>query len=194
MRTFIFVGALLFLNTTFGQQSGKEYIFKGVGWKIFLPEGFNVIDSIDNTVRNERGKKAIENANDIKADISETITLISATKDTYNCFNSTITPFDLKKDGNWEETSQTVKDMVYITFVKKMPDAKVDSATTTEIIDGLSFNKFRVTVTINDKTLFNSFLLSKLYKGYDFGISYVYINEKTKEKIEEMLKNSKFTK
>lgn len=37
-------------------------------------------------------------------------------------------------------------------------------------------------------------LLTKLYKGYDFGITYLYLDDKTKEQIDTMLHRSKFQK
>ncbi len=35
-------------------------------------------------------------------------------------------------------------------------------------------------------------ILSKLYKGYDFGITYLYLDDETKMEIEKMLSESKF--
>lgn len=84
--------------------------------------------------------------------------------------------------------------MLYTTLQKKMPDAKIDSISSPYAMDGLTFNKFRVTVQIKDKVLFNMLLLAKLYRGYDFGISYVYMDEQIKERIEAMLSSSRFTR
>jgi len=194
MRIFIIIFTTLAFGPCFAQQADKKFTFKEVGWTFTLPSEFIIIDSADNAERNERGKKAMEEANDIKADISQTKTLISATKNTYNYFNSTITPFDTKKDGNYIEANQGVKDMVYNTFSVKMPDAKIDSSTTSITIDGLTFDKFKITITVNDKVLFNMILLTKFYKGFDFGISYLYLDEATKEQIETILGTSKFSK
>ncbi|MGB8194945.1 MAG: hypothetical protein WCF67_23620 [Chitinophagaceae bacterium] len=176
------------------QQSNRTFTFKEIGWTITLPQGFERLSAEEDAAKNERGQQAIEDATGTKLDVSSAKTLISATRNNYNYFNSTITPFDPKTDGDWKEVSQSVKDMVYITFAEKIPGATIDSATTTTTISGLKFDKFRVTVTVDKKVVFNSFLLSKLYKGYDFGISYVVLDEKNKNDIETMLNNSKFTK
>lgn len=193
-RTLILICAFFLLTHASAQQIGKIYFFKEIGWTITLPSDFKTLDSIEDAERNERGLKAIEESNEIKADITELKTLIAASKNVYNYFNSTITPFDPKKDGDYDSSSKTVKDMVYKTFLDKMPTAKIDSVTTSEVIDGLLFDKFHVTIIIKENFIMNMFLLSKYYKGYDFGISYLYLDEKTKEQIETMLKTSKFNK
>ncbi len=198
MRTFIKIFILpivfSFCSICNAQQNQRIYAFKQIGWTIELPADFLVIDTVENTARMERGVKAMEEANNIKADITETITLIGATKDKYNYFNATIEPFNSKGNTSWQTSNQQLKELLYNTFAEKMKDAIIDTASSKVIIDGISFDKFRVTVTINDKVLFNSLLLSKYYKGYDLGISYLYLDERTKEQIELMLQNSKFSK
>ena len=194
MRIFFLPITLFLCSICNAQQNQKNYSFKQIGWTIELPADFLVIDSVENTTRMERGVKAMEDANNIKADITETITLIGATKNKYNYFNATIEPFHSKGNISWQSSNQQLKELLYNTFAEKMKDGIVDTASSKQIIDGISFDKFRVTVTVNDKVLFNSFLLTKLYKGYDLGISYLYLDERTKEQIELMLQNSKFSK
>ena len=193
-KTFILPIILLVCSKGNTQQNQRIYSFKQIGWTIELPAEFSVIDSVENADRMKRGVKAMEDANNIKADITETITLIGATKDKYNYFNATIEPFNSKGDISWQSLNQQLKELLYNTFAGKIKNGILDTASSVEIIDGISFEKYRITVTMNDKVLFNSFLLSKLYKGYDLGISYLYLDERTKEQIELMLQNSKFSK
>jgi hypothetical protein len=194
MKIFLLPITMLLYSICNAQQNQRIYTFKQIGWTIELPSDFEVMDSIQNIARMERGVKAIEDANEITADLSETTTLIGATKNKYNYFNATIEPFDSKQNISWQSSNQKLKEILYTTFAEKIKDAIVDTASGKETIDGISFDKFRITITINDKVLFNSFLLSKLYKGYDFGISYLYLDERTKEQIEMMLQKSKFSK
>ena len=159
-----------------------------------LPPDFKIIDSSKNASLNERGRKAMEDANDINVDVSTTRTLISAMKAPLNYFSSTITPFDPKKDGNYSATNKKVKDVVYKTFLEKIPNGQMDTSSANITIDGLGFDKFQVVETLNGKTLFHMVLLSKYYKGYDFGISYLYMDDATGEQIETILKTCKFSK
>jgi isoleucyl-tRNA synthetase len=178
----------------YSQDAEKIFVFKELGWTLSLPVSFKILDSIDDSKRSEKGKKASEETNNIEGDISKTRTLISAIKNTYNYFNSTITPFDPKKDGSWDSRNKEIKNFMYQAFSTKMEDAKIDSLTTTETIDGLQFDKYKITVTIDNKVLFTTLLLSRFYKGYDFGITYLYLDAETKEEIEQTLMKSKFEK
>jgi hypothetical protein len=192
MRTFSTICALLVFNSSFSQQSDTKYTIKEVGWTLVLPADFKVADSPNNDVMAERVKKTIEEANDIKAEFSQTTILIRATKNANNYFSSTIETFNEKKDGEFDISNQISKDIVYKSFSRRIPGAKIDSASTNEEIAGLNFEKFHLTVSVRDKILFNVCILSKYYEGYDFGISYRYSDDETKEQIETMLRNSRF--
>jgi hypothetical protein len=194
MRKFILILALFSIGRVSAQQTDKTYYFKELGWSIVLPSDFTVSDSADEAARLQRGKKAIEEANNVKADVSATRTLLGATKNKLNYFNVTVTPFDPQQDGDYLSAGQQVKDILYATFAEKAPDLKIDSSSTTVNIGGLSFDRFHLFLSMGDKGAFHMFMLSKLYKGYDFGICYLYLDEETKQQIETMLANSKFVK
>jgi hypothetical protein len=194
MRTFTIICTLLVFTSSFSQQSDMKYTFREVGWTLVLPADFKVVDSAENAVMAERAKRIIEEANDIKPDFFQTRILISATKNTNNYFSSTIEFFNAEKDGEFDISNQITKDILYKSFSRRIPDAKIDSISTSENVAGLSFEKFHLTITIKDKILFNLCILSKYYQGYDFSITYQYMDDKTKEQIETMLNNSKFIK
>ena len=193
MRIISFLLLLTLSIPALAQDSTKRYTFKEIGWTITLPDEFTVMDKAESRKKVEQGKKLIEESNDIVADISALRTLFTATKNTYQYFSSTIEPFDSKKDGDYKLTSQKVKDITFITFKEKMGDAKLDSVSERATIDGLVFDKYIITVKLKDLTM-TMVLMSKLYKGYDFGISYLYLDEKTKEQIEASINGSKFRK
>jgi hypothetical protein len=194
MKIWILFFALMLATTARSQETSKKYFFSEVGWTIVLPEGFETADSIDIAKDNQRGLKLIEESNNVTADLSELKTLISAKKDAYNYFNSTIRKFNAAEEGDYDSTTKMVKNMLYKTFLDNMPDARIDSVSTIEILDELSFDKFHVTITLKENIKLDMVLLSKNYKGYDFGISYLYLDNKSREQIESMLKNSKFMK
>ena len=75
-----------------------------------------------------------------------------------------------------------------------MSEATIDTLAGKQIIDGVSFDKYHIIIKKNGKTIFNMLLLSKLYKGFDFGISYLYLDDRTRAQIESMLEQSKFSK
>jgi hypothetical protein len=193
-KIFLFFGVFIFFVSVSAQQTGKKYFFQQVSWSLTLHPDFIPLDSVADQALKEKGVKAISDANDIDMGESKTISLISAGKGEHNYFNCNITPYDLKKDGDYEASGKNVKNIVYKTFKDQIPDGKIDTATTKIFIDGLEFDKFQVIVSINDKELLHMLVLSKYYKGYDFGITYLYLDPVTKEQIEKMLNESKFTK
>lgn len=176
----------------FSTAQDRVYTFKEVGWTISLPSDYRVLDSAEIAAKSEKGKKAIEDANDVKTDISDTKTLISATKNRFNIFNSTITPYDPDTDGDFEAVSQGIKEAIYKTLKESM-EADFDTVSSVATIDGLDFDKFLITVNIKGKALLHMALLTKLYKGYDFGITYLYMDDSIRDEIESMLSNSKFS-
>lgn len=159
-----------------------------------LPSDFKVVDSAKSADLKEAGRKIIGDANNINLDISSTRILIGAMKAPRNSFSAAITPFDPKKDGPYSAVRRRVNEVLYKTFVEKIPDGKIDSSTTNITIDGLAFNKFQVVGTLKGKTLFHMVLLAKDYKGYDFGISYLYMDDATRDEVETILRTCKFKK
>jgi hypothetical protein len=194
MKTFLLAVFSLLTIEGFCQDKDRQFYFKEVGWAVALPAAFKVLDSAAEAAMNEKGKQVLESAVDGEVDLSSTITLFSATLDIYNYFNATLTPFDPDADGDWSENNAFVKKAVMEAFAQNIKDAKLDSSSSKTTIDGLSFDKFEVTASIGGKTLFTTVILSKFYKGYDFGISYLYMDEKTGKIIMDILSGSTFKK
>ncbi len=194
MRLFSVLLLTICFSSVNSQSESRVYNFKQIGWSLRLPADFDVMDSAANLAHMQKGLRAIEDVTDVTADISKTITLISATKDKFNYFNATIEPFDDSDGISWESANQALKEVLYATFTEKMSDAVIDTSSGKQIIDGVSFDRYHITISLDGKSIFNMLLLSKLYKGFDFGISYLYLDERTRDQIESMLRESKFSK
>jgi hypothetical protein len=194
MRIAGVIGILLFFITSKAQDSMRKYFFKEVGWTMYVPAGFRVMDSAEIAVSRERGKQKMEDVSGVKLDHSSTRTLISASKSKGNFISATIRPYDAKRDGDFSAFVQGVKANTYLTLAGKLPDVKLDSVSSRETIDGLSFEKFRMWVTIEGRVVLNSFLLMRLQRGYEFGITYLYMTDEAKNEIEGILKGSRFEK
>ena len=183
MRTLILFSVLFFSTISFAQTTGSKYTFKEVGWTIILPSDFNAIKSVANSVNIESNR-----ANNVRP---ATKNLISAFKDN-NYFIADISLLDNTHGNDHNEVSQRA----FVESYKSLKNAsmKVDSSTSTILLNGVSFKKYQLAVIENDKILYNMLTLTKFYKGYDFYINYMYFDEKTKVEIESMLRNSKFEK
>lgn len=193
MKTGILIFFLLACSSLFSQSPGP-ISFPQVGWTITLPEGFTIDTKGHNNERMQRGVDMIEEVNDLKVDMSGLVTLIAASRNTYNMFNATLEAFDPKKDGNWDSTNNLVKAVITRTFQEKMRDVTIDTSSSEVMLDGLRFDKFSIRVKASNRTVFYSGLLSKLYKGYSFGISYVVLDDKILRQVEDMLSHSTFKK
>ena len=142
-----------------------------------------------------KGVQLIDKTNNVNiGDLSDLKTLISIFKGQFEYFNSTIRKYNEINEGNYDSSSLTLKKILYNTFSKKAPDAIIDTSTSEKNIDGLIFDKFQLSLTLGEKKIFTIVVLSKLYKGLDFGITYLFMSEATKVEIENMLHHSKFKK
>jgi hypothetical protein len=173
------------------QTSTKPIVFNEIGWSITLPDGFKIIDSSGMAASMTRGKASIDTSIYKKIEPSERKILIAAKKGS-NAFMSFLTPFDEAKDGSWLSSNQLVRQVMFQTLTNKFPSIQFDSTATVETIASLTFNKFVIKGIDKGKVVYNSVMLSKLYNGKDFEISYVYVDDIVGKEIEEMLRQSKF--
>ncbi len=195
MRLLIALLICLPFNELYSQDATRMFYFESVNWELTMPGDFKLNDSAKNVEMQDRGVQFMEKANDIEVgDLSDLITLVSAYKGRFEYFNSTIRKFDRATEGDYDSLGGVVNKVIYNTFLKKLSDAIIDTSSTKMSVDGLVFRKFQLSIIIRQKELFTMVILSKLYKGFDFGITYLYMNAETKNEIENMLKHSKFKK
>ncbi|HEX2536381.1 MAG TPA: hypothetical protein VHK69_21715 [Chitinophagaceae bacterium] len=121
-------------------------------------------------------------------------TLFTTARNSFNLFNATLTPYDLKKNRDYPAVRREVKETLYQTLLTQVPDGRIDTVSAPMTIDALRFDKFEAVISLNDKPLFTMVLLSRYYKSYDFGITYLYMNEQTGRQLEAALQGSRFKK
>lgn len=191
MKKYILFAIVALAGCNFPGKQQKTYTFKEVGWTMTLPGEFKVLDSTGVDKTNQNGKALMEKSTGAQLDISSTRTLISAKKGN-STFTATITPFDTAKDGDYAAACNVTKGMLYKTFSVQMPDATLDSVSERKKIGGLDFDAYHITVSLKSKSVYTIVILVRLQKGYDFGISYLYTDDRTKAQIEGILSGSKF--
>lgn len=193
--TFLPIVSLLSCQEQPNTKAGtKEFTFEQVGWKVEVPGDFTVMDSAQIEAINQKGANAIEKTYDTTVDFRATKTLISITKGQYNYLASTITPFDQKLDGDWQEANVALKNVIVETFQTQTPLMNVDTLSGVESIDGLEFQKFHVIINYPNKMVMNTYMYSRLYKGFDYGINISYTDDKIGKELMSILKTSKFRK
>jgi hypothetical protein len=192
MKTLLIFFSLLICNVIFAQGT-KRFAFPVIGWTINMPADFVVSDSGKSVAYLNEGVTVLEKVSDIKVDASTTTVLIVANKNE-SYFSAIITPFDIKTEPAWEKQHADLKLQVYNAFKQALPKAVIDTVSSKQTIGGITFEKFVTTLSIDNKIAVTTVALSRLYKGFDFGITYSYSDKTTKEQMETMLSGSKFKK
>ena len=181
-------------NIDEGKVEGNIYTSQEIGWTIEIPKGWTVIDKDKTKETNEKGLKAIEETIDGQVDYSGLKNLISFQKNQFNIFQSTSEPFELEYEGEWEENNAAIKEIIYTTYLNQGMKAD-SSATTIEKIDGLEFQKYNFTIySPKGEVILKQIMYSRLINGFDFGVNINYNNDKDRDELLKVFRNSKFKK
>ena len=181
-------------NIDEGKVEGSFYTSQEIGWTIEIPEGWTVVDMEKTKETEEKARKAVEETMDGEIDLSAFKKLISFQKDQFNCLQSSSEPFKLEYEGEWEENNAALKEIIYTTFLNQ--GVKSDSsATTIEKIDGLEFQKYSFTIySPKGEVILKQIMYSRLINGFDFGVNINYTNDKDRDELLKVFRNSKFKK
>jgi hypothetical protein len=173
-------------------QKRTEYVLSDIGLKLEIPSSFKVLTAAQNDALNKKGLKLVEDANHISLDASQTKTLISAKKNESNYITVTMTPYNVSQDGPYMESVKQVNNLIYNTFHSKIPDAKIDTSTSKKNIGDREFKEFHLAIPIKGQVTMNVIMFSKYYQGFDLTISYVYVDDVSKNQMEDILQSCKF--
>ena len=181
-------------NIDEGKVEENIYTSQEIGWTVEIPKGWAVVDKEKNKETKKKGLKAIEETTGGEVNFSGLKNLISFQKNQLNIFQSTSEPFELEYEGEWEENNVALKDIIYSTYENQ--GIKVDStATKIESIDGLDFQTYSFTIySPKGEIILNQIMYSKLIDGFDFGVNINYKNEKDRDELLKIFRNSKFKK
>jgi hypothetical protein len=189
-RTTILTVLILHSFLCFSQP--QKLFFRQIGLFLELPAEFKIINRQENDQETQMGLNIIEEETNIPLDIQDLTTLFAASKDPFSYVSATITKFDSTDTVPYSETNQKVKDVIYSIFTNKITARKIDSATSTIIIDSMLFEKFDIIIELDSNVYVNAILISRLHKGYNLGISLVYVNEKTKQQMDSIVESIRF--
>jgi hypothetical protein len=192
MRAVIFLIFLFIGKDVFCQSDTSIHFFKEIGWTVKIPSDFTTLDSATNAQLASSGKEEIEGAIHQKVNTSHLKNLITVSKNKFEYFGASLNTATSITQENWETVDQSVKEVFYKTYVAKLASAKIDSASSKQVVDGISFNKFTINIQVNPQVTLHSALLSTYYKSLFFSITYLYIYEGTGQEINTILDESKF--
>jgi hypothetical protein len=160
---FFLIGCLLFFTAC--QESAREPEWKprklspGKGtklfvkqfdWSITMPPGFKRVKKDTGTVPKKKSAKPVLEREETNASASNITPLFSFENNEVNVFEAFFMPYNTDVQGNYLWAFQMEADNAYRSFQKQFPDATLDSALTRELIDGLTFQSYNLTVKVTD--------------------------------------------
>lgn len=166
---------------------------KEFDWTITIPENFETVSPEQWLIMQNRGAEAIEQAHNEKIE-SKAKTIFVFKNDQFNYFESNYQPFDTLSDGNYDLSFKNVNNLLYSTFESQMPGAKLDSASSREIVDGLSFHKFAVSVIFPNQMTMDFIMYSRLFDNKEFTVNIMAANKQKLNVLVEAWRHSKFGK
>ncbi len=174
-----------------GKITESTYHSNEIGWTMEIPAGWNVTHKSVSDERTEKGLEAIKESAGIDYDASGLKQLLNFQKDRFHIFQSTSEPFKIEYEGEWEDNNEGLKQLIYETYESR--GIKIDTSSSTKKIDNLNFEVFHITMYGPDgKIILYQDMYSRLINGFDFGVNLNYINEKEKNEMMKVWKESKF--
>jgi len=175
-----------------GKIVKNYYTSEEIGWKIEIPNGWEIMSRDQIQSEQTRGEEALEETVGQEIDFSQLKSLIHFQKNPFNSLESSSEPFELEYEGEYRDNCGQVKDLIYQTFVNQ-GIASDSTAIGVETINGLDF--FTFDFTIYDKkgnVIMYSRSYNRLINGYDFCVSVYYNNDKDKAELMRVWKQSVF--
>lgn len=189
----MFIFIVMLCSNIQAQTQPKEIYNKEFDWKIIIPEGFKAVDSATLAKMQQRGTTMIENTIEEKVE-NHAITIFSFRSDLLHYFEANYQPFDTTTDGDFLEICKAINEVMYSTFKTQMAGAQLDSVYSSEVIDGLIFHKFKITITIPGKLVMNAYMYNRLFDKRELTVSIIAVDKKKEQLLLDALKNSKFGK
>ncbi|MCK8481472.1 hypothetical protein [Psychroserpens algicola] len=177
-----------------GKIENNIYVSQEVGWRMEIPEGWDIVTLEETNASNEVGFDVIEDMVDGEIDLSEFKNLLSFKKNQFNLFSSSSERFIETYENEWEENNIALKELISDAYTGQgIKSTSTDI--TTETIDGIKFSVYEFSIYGPDNNIIlNQLAYSALINGYDFAANINYNNEDDKNEMLNAFKNSTFKK
>ncbi|WP_418360281.1 hypothetical protein [Sphingobacterium detergens] len=189
---FLAIILLLFQNCS-GQKTDTKFYDKDFKWSIQIPKDFTKVSAKEWAEKQQRGENALEKTTG-EAVINEAKTIFVFKTDDMNYFEANYQPFDINIDGDYRENNRNVNHALYQTFRDNMPNARIDTLSSTEKIDSLFFYKYETKIYLPNNQILDIIMYSKLFDKKEFTVNIMFADPKRGKEMVEAWKNSKFEK
>ena len=183
---------LLFQNCS-GQKTDTKFYDKDFKWSIQIPKDFAKVSAKEWAEKQQSGENALEKTTGEEV-INEAKTIFVFKTDDMNYFEANYQPFDINIDGDYRENNRNVNHALYQTFRDNMPNARIDTLSSTEKIDSLFFYKYETKIYLPNNQILDIIMYSKLFDKKEFTVNIMFTDPKCGKEMIDAWKNSKFEK
>ena len=198
MRLTVVIIILLTCFSYKGQSQVKELKIEEVGWTLFIPTDANFLNAAQFDTLQQKAVTAVNKAWGIpEEEYKESFKpLFTIRQGGFNIFGSTLNPYDSSMFDTWQESYAMSKRMMMGLFNQQGSDLKVvDTASSKETIDGLTFERFYIKTYYPKLNLtMNTYWFYRKHGNYDFSINISYTEDDIGKKYLDIVRNSKFHK
>jgi len=189
---FLVIILLLFQNCN-GQKPETKFYNKDFKWSIQIPKDFTEVSEKEWAEKQQKGENAIEKTIGEEV-INEAKTIFVFKTDDMNYFETNYQPYDINIDGDYLENNKNVNNTIYQTFKDNMPNAKIDTLSSTEKIDNLVFYKYETKINFPNNMILTSIMFSRLFDKKEFTVNIMFVDPKRGKEMINSWQNSKFEK
>ena len=181
--TVTFVMMLAISGCTSQQQSKPQTLHNAeFDWTITIPEGFESVSAEDWEKMQNKGAQAVENTYGEQVENLSTVIFVFRNGQ-FNYLEANYQPFDPAIDGDYQASCKGVNEILYETFRTQIPNASLDSTSSVQLVSGLEFQKFDITIGLPNGVKLKSEMYSRLFGDRDFSVNIMYADEEPGEKM-----------
>lgn len=187
----------LFIIILFSSCSGKDstkkndLVISDFNWKLKIPK-FLISENKDEWEKaQDRGKKGIEDTYNVELKNKAKTLFIFKSKD-QSFFEATSEKFNPEMASDYIATCKRMNDIFYNSITTQVPNAKVDTLQTVEIIDNIQFQTLTSKMSFPNGLTKNAIMFRSLFNDTELTVSVMFSNEQTGRLIIEAFKKSNF--
>ncbi len=160
------------------------------GWHIDIPPGYEEVEPAVWDLQKGLEYDALNDSDTTQVDNPRTIVALKSNE--YHYLEANWKTFNADERGSFETHVHSVNQQMYDTFAAQLPEAKIDTASSTQQVSGLSFYRFVLRIELPNGIILNSQMFTRLFGTHEFAANIFYVNEEHGRLLNEAWLYSRF--
>jgi len=199
IKPIIFIFSVVFLlncNEKDNSKSGTKIFDTATGFSMTVPSSFPKLDSQTKEGKLKKGVKQLNklHASELEFDLNTIEKASIFQYDEDNIFLLNTKDYSVAEQGNYNEAISELNKFAYQTQNLNFPNARLDSVTSREKIDGIEFIKYILTAKISENKTMHVVNYYHLFKDKDFTASIIFTDEELGKQVLRAFKAAKLKK